>query len=135
MVVRELSAEDVLEWHEQPVGSVRYHRLLVEMVGGDLIAGILLSRIVYWHGSEDGWPRLQVKRDGHYWLTRSRDDWWEECCATARQADRGLRLLKDLGIIETRVWKLGRVPLTHIRIVWGTFLPLFEQTWRACTGK
>lgn len=81
--------------------SLHAKKLYVHMAG-DIVPGLLLSQIVYWHSNDkDGKTRLRVERDGHKWLVKKRDDWWNEICLKPRQVDRALQLLRDRGLVET----------------------------------
>ncbi len=135
------------EANEKGASPVAFRRIYAEMAGTAL-AGLVLSQTVYWHkrSKETGKIRLQVFRDGHYWLAKSRRAWWDECCATPNEARGAIKVLSNsrklkhgvlagierLPLIEVAKWKFGSqgnaAPTTHIRIVWENFLPLFELT-------
>lgn len=102
-------------------------------IAGDLIAGTLLTQILYWCGEDEGGHgKLKVFRDGHYWLAKGRDDWYEEVRVTPRQYDTAISKLKGeikekgkgVGIdetkrlVEVKVFKFGGVPTTHIRPIY-----------------
>jgi hypothetical protein len=103
-------------------------RAYIDMAG-DLVAGIVLSQIVYWHlPNRQGEDRLAVERDGHKWLAKKREDWWQECRVTPKQADRALQILSEKGLIETKLYKFAGAPTKHVRLVWDRFLGAFETT-------
>jgi hypothetical protein len=98
-------------------------RCYVDVAGGDLIAGILLSQIMYWHlPDHEGQSRLRIERDGYKWLAKKRDDWWKECRITPRQFDLATKLLQSKNLIKTATYKFGNSPIKHIRIDWENFL-------------
>jgi len=110
-------------------------KLYVDIAGGDLIAGILLSQIVYWNSpGQDGTDRVRVERDGRRWLVRAYDEWWEDCRVTekrARNAISSLRQIKDdqgNSLIETKVWKFQGSPKLHIWLD----RDLFARIWSQC---
>ncbi len=133
--------------YEDGAEAVAFRRIYAEMAGTAL-AGLLLSQIIYWHkrSRETGKIRLQVFRDGHYWLAKSFPAWWDECRATPNEARGAIKILSHsrklkhgvlagverLPLIEAAKWKFGSqgnaAPTTHVRIVWENFLPLFELT-------
>jgi hypothetical protein len=83
----------------------------------DLVAGIVLSQIVYWFRPDrSGKSKLTIEISGKLWLAKKREDWWEECRIMPKRADRALALLKEKGIIETCVAKFNSIPMTHIHI-------------------
>lgn len=107
--------------------SIDFKRIYVDMAD-DLIAGLMLSQIVYWHLPDAaGKSRLRVQRDGHLWLVKGREEWWEECRLTAKQADLALKKLRARGLVETHRWRFNKAPTTHIRIVEARFLELWSQ--------
>lgn len=111
-----------LLWERSSRDTIEVKRAYIDMAG-DLVAGIVLSQIVYWHlPSRDGRTRLRVKRDGHLWLAKGRADWWEECRVSPKQADRALGLLAERGLIEVRLFRFAGAPTKHVRIVPDTFL-------------
>jgi len=57
-------------------------------IAEDIIAGLLLSQIVYWYlpSKQDGKPKLRVKKDGEYWLAKNRvTTGGDECRIKPRQ--------------------------------------------------
>lgn len=85
-------------------------RLALVDLAGDLLAGILLSQIVYWT------PRATVDKDGHWWIVKAYSDWWDEVRLTEKQARRALGLLAEAGLVETHVWKWNGTPKVHVRL-------------------
>ncbi len=102
-------------------------KIYIDMVE-DLIAGIVLNQIVYWHTpNEAGEVKLTVFRDGFAWIFKRREDWWEECRITPKQVDKACKLLEDLDVIRSHNYKRNNAPTKHFRINWEAFLPLFQQ--------
>ena len=70
--------EQFLLWERASRDTLEVKRTYIDMAG-DLVAGVVLSQIVYWHlPSREGKARLQVEREGVLWLAKSRTDWWDE---------------------------------------------------------
>ncbi len=114
--------ESFLLWERSSRDTLEVKRCYIDMAG-DLVAGIVLSQIVYWHlPSREGRTRLRVKRDGHLWLAKGRADWWDECRVSPKQADRALALLEDRGLVEVRLFRFAGAPTKHVRIVPEAFL-------------
>ena len=85
-------------------------------IAGDLVAGTLLSRILYWFApNKEGRSKLRVIRDNKYWLAKERSDWWNEIRITDRQFDRASKDLEKKGLITRKIFKYGRSTATHIR--------------------
>lgn len=113
-------------------------------IAGGLIEGTLLTQILYWCGddkSEHG--KLTIFRDGHYWLAKGRDDWYEEVRVTPRQYDTAISKLKgevkEKGkivridetkkLVEVKVFKFRGVPTTHIRPIYENINLAIEE-WK-----
>jgi hypothetical protein len=58
--------------------------------------------------------KLQVKRDVKTWLAKGRNDWWNECRITAKQFDRSIKVLKNKGLVEIKLFKFRGNPTLHI---------------------
>ncbi|WP_290756937.1 MULTISPECIES: hypothetical protein [unclassified Exiguobacterium] len=94
----------------------RVKKTYVDMTG-DLLSGILLGQIVYWHlPSKDGRSKLRVQKEGKLWLAKGRADWYDEIRITPKQFDRAIKILVEKGFIETRLFKFDGSPMVHIHL-------------------
>ena len=83
----------------------------------DLIAGILLGQIVYWYmPNEQGKSKLRVKKNGEFWLAKSREDWKDEIRITPKQYDRAIKILISKGLVEVQKFKFNGAPTNHIKL-------------------
>lgn len=116
-----------LAWEAFCRDSIDVKRAYID-AAGDLVAGILLSQIIYWHlpNKDTGAPKLRVYHNGHLWLAKGRDDWWEEIRITPRQFDRASQILVDRGIIKKQIFKFNGSPTVHIRLCWPRFLEIMS---------
>lgn len=90
-------------------------------IAEDLIAGTLLSQIMYWFSEDkDKKTRVRVKKNGEYWLAKGREEWIREIRISKKQYDCAITKLRDKGLVETKLFKFNGVPTTHIR-------PIFEN--------
>ena len=97
-------------------------------MAGDLIAGLLLSQIVYWNlPSKNGSSKLRVQRQGHWWLAKKYKDWYDECRISERQARQAVTLLEEKGLITTAVFRFAGSPTVHIRVNPEQFLAAWED--------
>lgn len=116
-----------LLWERSSRDTLEVKRAYIDMAG-DLVAGIMLSQIVYWHlPDRDGRSRLRIEREGKQWIARGRTDWWEECRISPKQADRALQALREKQLIETRLFRFNGAPTVHLRICHDAFI----EAWRA----
>lgn len=87
-------------------------------IAEDLIAGTLLSQIMYWFSlDKNKKSKIRIFKDGNYWLAKGREDWFEEIRISPKQYDTAVKKLKEKGLVETKLYKFNAVPTTHIRPV------------------
>jgi len=111
-----------LLWEQTTRDTIDFKTIYVDMAD-DLIAGLVLSQIVYWHLPNDkGQSKLRVQKDGYLWIAKRRTDWYDEIRVSAKQADRALKILEDREIIVTCLHRFDGAPTVHIRINHAGFL-------------
>lgn len=82
-----------------PVAFVRY--------AGSLDCAVFLSQVVYWTGrSED--------KDG--WFYKSYPEWEREICLSEYEVRKACRVLKEKGVLETKLKKINGAPVVHYRL-------------------
>lgn len=98
-------------------------------ITGDLIAGTLLSQIMYWFSKgKNNEVRASIYRDGHYWIAKRREDWYGEIRVSPKQYDRAISMLsgkikvdgkekidESKRFVEVRKFHFNGIPTTHIR--------------------
>lgn len=95
---------------------------------GDIIAGIMLSQIIYWHlPSKNGNSKLRVIKGGEEWIAKRRVDWFDECRITLKQYIRAIKILEDKGIVKTKVFKFYGEPTVHISLNKEKFASLIQE--------
>jgi hypothetical protein len=111
-----------LLWEQASRDAIMVKRVYIDMAG-DVIAGLMLSQIIYWHlPNNQGETRLRVVKDGYLWLAKSHSDWWEECRLTVDQARRALKVLQEKGLVVTALKQFNGAPTNHIRLEQNRFL-------------
>lgn len=102
-------------------------KLIYVDIAGDLLAGLLLSQIVYWHlPDRNGNTKLRVKKGGALWLVKSDADWYDEVRLTEAQARRARTILTDSNLIEVEIHRFNGAPTCHIRINEGMFMDMLN---------
>lgn len=112
------SIHDFLRWEKASRDSIDVKRCYVDIAGGDLVAGILLSQLIFYYlpsQSSDAPHKLSVFHEGHYWLPKKREDWWNECRVTPKQFDRASALLTTLQLIVVKRFRFHGSPTVHVR--------------------
>lgn len=100
----------------------------IDMADGDILAGLMLDRLRFWsRPGKNGQMKTRVVRDGHRWIAKGRDEWFDECRLTARQADNAREKLEALGLIETRRWDFGGTIKLHFRLIEKACNELFTR--------
>lgn len=118
---------EFLAWEKASRDTVDFKRIYVDMAG-DLVAGLMLSQLVYWYLLPDqkGRSRLRVRRDGHLWVAKNRDKWWDEIRITPKQADRAIKVLIDAGLVVKKNSMFNGKRTPHLRIDQDAFC----DAWR-----
>lgn len=98
-----------------PKEFVQVYPEFIDLLDGDHLAAMMLSRIYFWHQPDKkGNSRLRVVKNGRNWLVKSNTHWAEELRFTRSQTNRCLSKLRDLGLIKTELHKFQGVPTLHI---------------------
>lgn len=122
-----MDLKEFLLWEQATRDCIDVKKIYVDMAD-DLVAGILLSQIVYWNlPNKEGKTKLRVQKDGVLWLAKSREDWWNECRIKPRQFDTAFKKLEDQNLVEKKIFRFDGNPTLHIRILWENFLPHLQQ--------
>lgn len=84
-----------------------YKHFYVDICSDDVLAGILLSKIVYWFGrnKETGNLRVNYIYKGKRCLVKRRCDWWDECRLSERVFDRCMKILKEKNFVISETHK------------------------------
>jgi hypothetical protein len=117
--------QEFIAWESSTRDTIDFKKCYVDAAGGDLVAGLLLSQVVYWHlpVARTQESRLRITKDGVKWLAKERADWWDECRITPKQFDRACAVLEQRGLILSVVMKYNNCPTKHVRIDWEVFIP------------
>jgi hypothetical protein len=95
---------------------------------GDLIAGLLLAQIIYWHlPSKNKKSKLRVKKGDRYYLVKRYSDWWDEIRLTEKRYRRAIKILTNLRIVETELHRFNGFLTVHIWLNQERFIELFNQ--------
>lgn len=106
---------------------VNFEMTYVDIANGDLIAGLLLSQIIYWFlPDRNGRTKTRVTYKGRDALAKNRGDWYEEVRITPRQYDKGIKILQDLGIVEIENSMFNGKRTPFIMLNENIFLSLYE---------
>ena len=122
MSIKVLTHNSFIGWELASKDTIDVKKIYID-VADDVIAGMLLSQIVYWNlPDKQGRTRLRVKKGEHLWLAKRHEDWKDEIRLTARQVRYALDRLKAKNIVTVKLYKFNGAPTTHIRINWDIFL-------------
>lgn len=95
----------------------------------DLIAGLLLSQIVYWfyEPGKNGLSKLRIMKQGTMWLAKQQSAWWDEIRLSPKQVRRALKILVGKGLITIEYYRFSGIRTTHIRINHKNFVKAFND--------
>jgi hypothetical protein len=114
--------QEFLAWEHASRDTIDFKRAYAD-VAGDVLAGLVLSELVYWHlPKQDGTSRLRVQRDNEWWIACPRAEWWSRVRMTPRQIDGALALLVEAGLIVKALYKWRGAPTIHVRVNQAVFL-------------
>ncbi len=126
-----------INWEDASRDTIDFKKVYVDLAG-DLVAGLLLSQIIYWHlpkSRDRSQSRLQVERDGHLWLAKAHAEWWDECRLSVKQVKRAMKILAQEELVVVAYYQFAGMRTTHIRIDWDNFLPKLEELLERPTGR
>ncbi len=106
-------------------------------ITGDLIAGILLSQVMYWFTeSADKEVRTTICKDGYHWIAKRREDWMEEIRISKKQYDCAIKKLTAEGnrFLEVKKYQYCGIPMTHIRPITENINKAIAK-WKADLAK
>jgi len=105
-------------WPRDEAGRGVWFRPVFSDIAGDLVAGILLSQLVFYFTPFDKMPSPHlVLRDGEFWLPRERTAWRDEIGISPKQFDRACDLLVTLQLISRRVYAIeGNRTMMHLSL-------------------
>jgi hypothetical protein len=119
------SFKEFIAWEVMNRQSIDFKVCYVD-IAGDLIAGLLLSQIIYWHlpSKQTGETKLRVKRMNKLWIAKKREDWYFEIRISPKQYDRAAKILEEKSLITIanakdgtgKKWKFRGVPTIHISL-------------------
>lgn len=122
-----MNTNEFLRWEQASQDTIDFKKIYVD-VAEDLVAGLLLSQIVYWNlPNKEGKTKLRVKIDGELWLAKGREDWFEEIRISPKQFDRASKILLEKGIIEKKIKKFDGLATIHIKLNFDVLLKLIDS--------
>jgi hypothetical protein len=119
--------QDYLDAEREDRQRVDFKMIYVDMTG-DLMAGLLLSQLVYWHlPDRSGLPKMRIQHHGAFWVAKSRHEWWDEIRMSPKQVDRAIDILVEKGLVEKCLYQFNGAPTTHLRIIPETFMARYNE--------
>ncbi|NDI36609.1 hypothetical protein [Chengkuizengella sediminis] len=111
-----------ISWEEHSKDTIDVKKSYIDMAD-DLMAGILLSQIIYWYlPDSNGNTKLRVKKEGHFWIAKEIKEWYEEIRFTKKHYMTAIKKLIEKEIIIKKIFKFKNKTTTHIRLNIPVFL-------------
>jgi hypothetical protein len=115
-----------VQWEKTTKDTIDFKKAYVDMAG-DLVAGLLLSQIVYWYLPDDEREtKLRVRKGDHLWIAKGRADWWDEVRITPKQFDRACKILVDRGLVVKANYRFNGLKMLHVRVDEEQFMEQWE---------
>lgn len=122
-------------WEAASRDTIDFKKTYVDMTD-DLLAGLLLSQIIYWHlPNKSGDSKLRIQKKGHFWIAKSHDEWYEEIRFSRRNFDTATKKLVQLALIEKQIFRFNGTPTIHIRLIEENFLRLWTNAIEIMKNK
>ena len=122
-----MTEDEFIKWEKNSRDTIDVKRIYIDIAGG-LVAGILLSQIIYWFlPSEQRKTKLRAKYKGELCLAKNRDEWWKECRISKKQFDRAIKILekKNFVTVYDSLFNGKRTP--HIFLEWDNVIREIEK--------
>jgi hypothetical protein len=119
------SWKSFITWEKETQDTIDFKKSYVDVIGekGDIVSGLFLSQIVYWYlPNSEGKSKLRVKKDGHFWIAKEQQEWFDEIRLTAANYRTAMKKLQDEKLIVKKVYKFAGKNKTHIRLNVPEFL-------------
>lgn len=94
-----------LVWEAASRDTIDFKRCYVDICD-DLLAGLFLCQALYWFlPDRQGKAKTTIYKDGVYWIRKNRNDWYEECRISPTQYDRVIKIVRQKGFGQTKIFK------------------------------
>lgn len=115
--------EKFLRWAESSGDFLSLKRCYIDIADGDIIAGLLLSRIIWLTDPFSKYNKsLHYLPDGTMGIVKGRHEWWDECRITPKQFDRAIKILVKVGLVTTVIKKFDGTPSIFISLNFTSLL-------------
>lgn len=123
-----MQRDDFLLWETTTLDTIDFKRVYVDMAGGDVLAGLLLSQIVFWHlPNRKGKTKMRVRKEDELWVAHADNTWYNEIRLTEKQARRARLHLVEIGLLVAKRFMFGGTLTMHLRIEWHSFFVALKK--------
>jgi hypothetical protein len=118
---------DFSVWEKASTDTIDFKKIYVD-VAEDLVAGLLLSQIVYWYlPGKDGKTKLRVKHGGHLWIVKKRTEWYDEIRLSEANYKTAVKKLEAKKLVVKERHRFDGAPTTFLRLDIKVFLTLMNE--------
>mgnify|MGYP000905340865 CR=1 FL=1 len=130
------SFKEFLTWEKASKDTIDFKKVYVD-IAEDVLAGLLLSQIIFWHlpNAKTGRNKLKVRRNGKTWLAKNRTDWWEEIRLSPKQYDTAIGKLVNKGIVEVENTMFNGKKTPHIYLCQERLIELLNHQLNPSSPK
>lgn len=110
---------DFIFWEQSSRQTIDFKMVYVD-IAGDLIAGLLLSQIIYWNLPSNKGDSKLTNSQNKKLLVKRRSDWYEEIRISEKQYDRAISILENLKLVrvenhKSKFYEGATVPHIELR--------------------
>lgn len=121
------SWKSFINWEKSTKDTIDVKKTYID-IAQDFMSGVLLSQIVYWYlPNKEGKSKLRVKKDGHFWIAKKREEWYNEIRFSEANYKTAIKKLESINIVVKERFKFDGAPTTHIRLNIPVFLNLINN--------
>ena len=116
-----------ITWEKSTKDTIDVKTSYIDVAGG-VMEGILLSQIVYWYlPSHNGNSKLRIKKNGHFWIKKTKEEWYEEIRFSRKNYDTAIKKLEKQNLVVKEIFKYDSTPSSHIRLNIPIFLAKLNE--------
>ena len=118
--------EEFLLWEKRSRDTIDFKKIYAD-VAGDVLAGLLLSQIVYWHlPTAKGVTKITTTYNDKEYLVKQAKNWWDEIRLTIGQYKGAIKILQNKGIITIEAHKSMFYQGVRASYIWLNFEVLIK---------
>lgn len=118
---------------------VKFSKIYYHITGSHACA-LMLQQMIYWHTPDNNGNRKQtIFKEGYWWVMKTPEDWWDECCLSEWDIRQCYGKLEKLGVVERKIFQSiegdRALTRTHFRLIEDKLAELIEEQLKNISDK